>query len=152
MVIAQQKQQNYIDRTKVQALTYKIKDKVWLMLKNRTTAIENKKLDAKQTKYTILENMGFHNFRFNTPPNIRNVFHVDKLRAVSKDRLFSQVSDDNHPNPSIINNENGTHEYDVERDLKEKKGPRLPIFGEMEKLYSFYLGTSVNYGKHRYIK
>ena len=31
----------------------------------------------------------------------------------------------------------------------EKKGPRLPISGEMEKLCSPYLGTNVNYGRHR---
>ena len=52
--------------------------------------------------------MGFHNIQLNTPPNIRNVFHVDKLRAASGDFLFSQISNDNHPGLSIINNENGT--------------------------------------------
>ena len=85
--------------------------------------------------------MGSHNFRLETPPNIRNVFHVDKLRAVSKDPLPSQASNNNHPNPSIINNENNTHEYDVEKILKKKKRSRLPTSGEMEKLYSPYLGT-----------
>ena len=92
--------------------------------------------------------MGFHNFRLNTPPGIRNFFLVDKLRAVSATPFFPQVSNDNHPGPTIIGNENGTHEYDVENILKKKR-PRLPISGEMEKLYTFYLGTSVNYGKHR---
>ena len=58
--------------------------------------------------------MGFHNFRLNTPPNIRNVFHVDKLRAVSKNFLFSQISNNNYPGPLTINNKNGTHEYDVD--------------------------------------
>ena len=66
--------------------------------------------------------MGFHNFRLNTPPGIRNVFHVDKLRATSKDTLLSQISDNNHPGPSIINNKNGTQEYDVEKILKKKGG------------------------------
>ena len=66
--------------------------------------------------------MGFHNFRLNTPLNIRNVFHVDKLRAASGDFLFSQISKNNHPGPSIINNKNGTHEYDVEKILKKKLG------------------------------
>ena len=32
--------------------------------------------------------MGFHNFRLNTPLGIRNVFQVDKLRAVSADFFF----------------------------------------------------------------
>ena len=93
---------------------------VWLTLKNITTATETKKLDAKQIKYTILENMGFHNFRFDTPPNIHNVFHVDKLRAASKNLLPSQIFDDNYPGPTIIGNENGAHEYDVEKILKKK--------------------------------
>ena len=61
---------------------YKIKSKIWLTLKNITTTTENKKLDAKQVKYTIFEDIKFHNFRLNTPSNIRNVFHVNKLRAV----------------------------------------------------------------------
>ena len=91
--------------------------------------------------------MGFHNFRLDTPPNIRNVFHVDKLRAVSTDPFFSQVSNDNHPGPTIIGNENGTHEYDVEIFLKKKR-PRLPIFNQMEKLRTPYLGTGFGYKKH----
>ena len=127
MAIAQQKQQNYADRTKTQAFKYKIKDKIWLTLKNITTATENKNLDAKQTKHTILENIGFHNFRLNTPPGIRNVFHVDKLRAVSKDFLFSQISND-HPGPSINNNENGTHEYDVEKKITKKRAAATNIW------------------------
>ena len=82
-------------------------------------------------KYTIFEDMGFHSFRLNTPPGIRNVFHVDKLRAVSADFFPPQVSNDNHPGPSIINNENSTHEY---RDFEEKeKMSRLPMSGEMER-------------------
>ena len=61
---------------------------MWLTLKNITTTIENKKFDAKQIIYTILENIKFHNFRFDTSPNICNVFHVDKLRAASTDFFF----------------------------------------------------------------
>ena len=64
--------------------------------------------------------MGFYNFQLNTPPNIRNVFHVDRLRAASADPFPSQVSDDNHLGPTIIGNENDIHEYDVERILKKK--------------------------------
>ena len=66
--------------------------------------------------------MGFHNFRLNTPLGIRNVFYVNKLRAVSADFFPSQISDDNHPGPAIIGNENGAHEYDVEKILKKEGG------------------------------
>ena len=93
-----------------------------MTLKNITTVTENKKLDAKQTKYIILEDMGSHNFEFDTPPGIRNVFHVDRLRAVSMVHFFSQISDDNHPEPFIVNEK--TPEYDVERILKKKKRSR----------------------------
>ena len=119
MAIAQQEQQEYADKSKTQTPRYKIKYKIWLTLKNIATATENKKLDAKQAKYTILENMGFHNFKLNTPPDIRNVFHVDRLRAASMDLFFSQIFDDNHPGPFIVNEK--TPEYDVERILKKKK-------------------------------
>ena len=119
MAIAQQEQQEYADRFKVQAPRYKVKDKVWLTLENITTTTENKKLDAKQVKYTILEYMGYHNFRLDTPPGIRNVFHVDRLRAASMDPFLSQISDDSHSGPSIVNEK--TPEYDVERILKKKK-------------------------------
>ena len=124
MAVGQQEQQEYADRFRAQAPRYKIKNKVWLSLENITTTTENKKLDAKQFKYTIFENMGFHNFRLDTPPGIRKVFHVDRLHAASADFFPSQVSDDNHPGPTIIGNEDGTHEYDVERILKKRKRGR----------------------------
>ena len=66
--------------------------------------------------------MGSHNFRFDTPPGIRNVFHVDRLRGASMDLFLSQISDDNHPGPFIVNEKNP--EYDVERILKKRKRGR----------------------------
>ena len=33
MVVAKQKQQQYIDKTRARAIKYKIKDKIWLTLK-----------------------------------------------------------------------------------------------------------------------
>ena len=79
----------------------------------------NQKTRCKTGKYTIFEDMGFHNFRLNTSLNIRNVSYVDELRAVSKIFLFSQISNDNHPGPSIVNEK--TPEYDVERILEKKR-------------------------------
>ena len=73
------------------------------------------------------------------------------IDCVQFQRIFSsQISNNNHLGPTIIGNENGTHEYDVEFFL-EKKGPRLPTFNQMEKLYSFYLEACFNYKKHRCI-
>ena len=75
----------------------------------------------KHIKYTVLENINFHNFRLDTPTNIRNVFHVDRLRATSMDLFLSPNSDDNHPGPSIVN-DFLLLKYDVERILGEKWG------------------------------
>ena len=124
MAVAQQEQQQYADRTWAQTPKYNVNDKVWLTLENIATANENKKLDAKQSKYINLEDIGFHNFRLDTPLGIRNVFHVDKLHAASSDPFPSQISDNNHPGPAIIGNKDGNHEYDVERILKKRKRGR----------------------------
>ena len=45
--VTQQKQQKYVDKTRIQTPKYKIKNKIWLTLKNVTTTTENKKFDAK---------------------------------------------------------------------------------------------------------
>ena len=95
-----------------------------MTLKNIATVTENKKLDANQVKYAILEDMKFHNFRFDTSPGIRNVFHVDRFRAASMNSLPFQISDDSHTGPSIINVEKRTQENDVERILKKRKRGR----------------------------
>ena len=62
--------------------------------------------------------MDIDNFPFDTPPKIRNVFHVDRLRTISMDFLLSQDSDDSHSDHSIVNEKNP--EYDVEKILKKK--------------------------------
>ena len=78
--------------------------------------------------------MGFDNYRLNTPPNIRNVFHVDKFRAISSKNCFHkyrmtitrgfQSSTKKPPNMT------------VEKILK-KRGSRLPISSEVEKYIRF---------------
>ena len=45
MAVAQQKQQKYVDKMIIRTPKYKIKNKVWLTLKNITTATENQKSD-----------------------------------------------------------------------------------------------------------
>ena len=47
MVAAQQKQQKYVDRFKIQTTIYKIKFKIQLTLKNITAAIKNKEIRRK---------------------------------------------------------------------------------------------------------
>ena len=57
MAVAQQKQRKYVDKFKIQTPKYTLKNIIWSTLKNIITAIENKKFDAKQTKYITLENV-----------------------------------------------------------------------------------------------
>ena len=143
MAVAQQKEQKYADKFKAQTPISKIKNKIWLTLKNIATAIENKKLDAKQAKYTIFEDMGSHNCKLNTPPNIRNVFHVDRLRAVSIDLFFPKIFDDNHPGLFIVNEK--PPDMTLSASWKKKTGPRLPIFGQIGKLCSFKSRKDIKY-------
>ena len=113
MAIAQQKQQKYVDRTKIQTLKYNINDKVWLMLKNITTATENNRLETRSRQNILFKNYKVSYFPVKHPAKYRQRFSRMQLQ-----RIFSpQISNDNHPGPSIINNENGTHEYDVEKIL-----------------------------------
>ena len=46
---------------------------------------KNQKFVAKHAQYTIFENIRFKFFEFDTPPIIRNGFHVDRFRPISMD-------------------------------------------------------------------
>jgi hypothetical protein len=117
MAIAQQEQEEATNKYRQQSPLFKIGDKVWLNLKNVRTDRENKKLDWKNAKFTILETVGPHSYRLDTPPGIHNVFHSELLRAASTDPLTSQTTDDSQPGPVLVENED---EYEVEKILKER--------------------------------
>ena len=97
---AQQEAERQANKQRSPAPTYKKDDKVWLSLRNITTDRPNKKLDWKNAKYTVLEVIGTHAVRLNTPPGIHPVFHVDLLRPAATDPFPSQQSDDPQP-PAI---------------------------------------------------
>ena len=117
MAIAQQEQEDATNRYRQQASQFKIGDKVWLSLKNVRTDRTSKKLDWKNAKFTILEAIGSHSYRLNTPPGIHNVFHSELLRIASTDPLTSQTTDDTQPDPVLVGDE---EEYEVEKILKER--------------------------------
>ena len=91
--------------------TVRVGDKVWLALRNVRTTRQSKKLDWKNAKYTVIEVVGSHSYRLNTPTGIHNVFHSNLLRTASTDPLESQVLDDIQPNPIIVEDD---EEYQIE--------------------------------------
>ena len=57
MATAQEAQEKAVNRGRVQALIYRVSDKVWLSLENITTDRPSKKLDAKY--YNKIEPLDF---------------------------------------------------------------------------------------------
>lgn len=118
MAAAQQSQEEYANRRRDPAMRFNPGDEVWLDLRNIKTDRPSKKLDAKNAKFTVIEAVGSHAYRLNTPPGIHNVFHVNLLRPAHKDPFPSQKLTDWHP-PAILA-EDGEEEYAVEEILKER--------------------------------
>src|SRR4030088_1636997 len=71
MAGAQESQERSANRTRDQAPSYKVGDKVWLRLENIKTDRPSKKLDARHAKFTVTEVIGSHSYRLDTPPGIR---------------------------------------------------------------------------------
>jgi len=117
MAVAQQEQEENANRTRQQAPEFRVGDKVWLDLRNVRTTRQSKKLDWKNAKYTVIEVVGSHSYRLNTPTGIHNVFHSNLLRTASTDPLESQVLDDIQPNPIIVEDD---EEYQIEKLIRHR--------------------------------
>jgi len=121
MAMAQEEQERQANAQRRAADQFQIGDKVWLRLKNITTERPSKKLDWVNAEYEVIEVIGTHAVKLNTPPGIHPVFHVSLVRRTAADPFPSQVQDDIEP-PAIT--EEGSEEWRVEEILEVKKQRR----------------------------
>ncbi|OJD09782.1 hypothetical protein ACJ73_10094 [Blastomyces percursus] len=118
MASAQQDQEDRTNEQRDPAEQYKVGDLVWLNLKNIRTTRPSRTLDYRHAKYKVLEVVGSHNYRLNTPPGIHDVFHTSLLRRAATDPFPSQKTSDWQP-PGIVGEDNEL-EWEIEEILDER--------------------------------
>ena len=131
MAIAQENQERQSNARRSVAEVFRPGDRVWLKLKNINTTRPIKKLDWIALPYRVLECVGTHAVRLNTPPGIHPVFHVSLVKKAGADPLPSQLAHDNEPgillhnplDPSDATTDNDG-EYAVERVLRHRRRGR----------------------------
>lgn len=88
MAVAQQEQERQANRTRREAQSYRVGDKVWLKLDQQYgTGRKSKKLDWKNAKYTVVKVINSHSVELDTPLGPHSVFYVDWLKLTSNDPL-----------------------------------------------------------------
>jgi hypothetical protein len=120
MAAAQDDQEKQANNYRSQAIAYNVGDKVWLSLENIKSNRPNKSLDHRYAKFTVLEVLGSHNYRLDTPPGIRNVFHTRLLRPANIDPLDGQTVSEPQPFGLLVDD---YLEYEVEAILDQKRAP-----------------------------
>ena len=114
MAASVQRQEESANKSRTPAPVYRKGDKVWLDLRNYKTDRPKRSLDAKHAKYTVAEVLSPVSVRLSgIPKNIHPVFHTDLLRLASQDRLPGQESDDNQPDPVLIESHEEHHVEEV---------------------------------------
>ena len=119
MADSQEKQERQANTKRQEATSFKVGDKVWLDLKHVRTERPAKKLDAKYAKYEVIELIGSHACRLNTPPGIHHVQPVRRLRLASNNPLPGQQMTDCQP-LGVLSEGDDDVEFEVEGILKEK--------------------------------
>jgi transposase InsO family protein len=117
MAASQQLYEDTANQRRDPAHHYRVGDLVWLDLRNIKTDRISKKLDARSAKFKIIERIGSHAYRLDTPPGIHNVFHTMLLRPAATDPFPSQKTTENRPGPVIIGDD---EEYEVEAITNER--------------------------------
>ncbi|RYP69568.1 hypothetical protein DL770_008216 [Monosporascus sp. CRB-9-2] len=125
MATAQERQEEYANKSGQVTEQFHVGDKVWLRLKHIKTDRPSKKLDWLNAKYTVTELVGSHACRLDTPPGIHNVFHVTLLKRAAEKPLASQTRGDSQPAALIRDShDDGEGEWRVEKILAMKKTRR----------------------------
>ena len=114
---AQDIPQQYTNQHRQPAERLKVRDRVWLNLKNITTDKLCKKFNWKNEKYTVLKVISNYNYKLDTSPGIHNVFHTSLLKRAADNPFLNQHQGDFRPPAVIVNRE---EEWEVERVLRER--------------------------------
>jgi transposase InsO family protein len=122
LAAAQEYQEKASNRHRKPASAYKVGDFVWLSQKNRPS---EGKWQPRQEKHQILEVLGSHNYKLDTPKGIHDIFHTDLLRPAGSDPFPSQAIDATQEEPEekeeILE---GADVFDVEAILEERRKGR----------------------------
>lgn len=124
MASTQQRMEEYANRSRRPAESFRTGDHVWLNLKNIETPQLSKKLSWMHGKYRVIGTPSANVVTLDVPTGIFPKFHVDLLKRAHDDPLPSQVRDDPQPPPLIPANEDGDALWEIEKILRAEKHRR----------------------------
>ncbi|KAL5612428.1 uncharacterized protein BROUX77_002584 [Berkeleyomyces rouxiae] len=123
MAVALETQERHANRGRQAAEAFKVGDRVYLRLRNVRTIRPSKTLDWLALPYRVIQIVGTHAVKLDTPTGIHPVFHVSLVRRARDDPLPSQVLA--NPEPPAIAPEEASGdlvagEYLVDEILRHK--------------------------------
>jgi hypothetical protein len=118
LATAQQRLEDQANRSREPAAQYQPGEKVWLSLKNISTDRPSRTLDHRAAQFTVIEPVGSHAYRLNTPPGIHDVFHTSLLRRAATDPLPSQTI--HEPQPPALVGEDDNQEWEINDIIRER--------------------------------